>query len=90
MFDGVEELDELVVTEILEADQVGQGWDKSQINQGSLGCRGFLRPVGSVEWEDVRRNVAIVIVFDYSWGQRRGGGGGGRGRGVLDWLDVVQ
>ena len=90
MFDGVEELDELVATEILKADRVGRGWDKGQIDRGSLGCRGFLRSVGSVGWEDVGQNVTIVVVFGYSWGRRRGGGGGGRGSGVFDWLDVVQ
>ncbi len=79
VFDRVEELDGLVATEILEADQVGRGWDKGQIDRGSLGCRGFLRPVGNVSWEDVERNVAIVVVFDYSWGRRRSGGGGGCG-----------
>ena len=90
MFDGVEELDELVATEILEADQVGRGWDKVQTDWGSLGHRWFLWPVGSVGWKDVGRNVAVVVIFDYSWGQRGGGGGGGCGSGVLDWLDVVQ
>jgi len=90
VFDGVEELDELVATEILKADQVDQGWDKGQIDGGSLGCRGVLRSVGSVGWEDVGQNVTIVVVFGYSWGRRRGGGGGGRGSGVFDWLDVVQ
>ena len=90
VFVGVEELDELVPSEILEADQVGRGWDKGQIDRGSLGCRGFLWPVGSVGWEDVGRNVATIVVFNYGWGRRRGGGGGGRGSEVLDWLDVVQ
>jgi hypothetical protein len=90
VFDGVEELDELVATEILKADRVGRGWDKGQIDRRSLGRRGFLRPVGSVGWEGVGQNVAIIVVVDYSWGGRRGGGGGGRGSGVWDWLDVVQ
>ena len=90
MFDAVEELDELIATEILKTDRVGRGWDKGQIDRGSLGCRGFLRPVGSVGWEDVGQNIAVVVVCDYSWGRRRGGGGGGCGSGVLDWLDVVQ
>jgi hypothetical protein len=45
VFYGVEEMDELVATEILEADQVGWGWDKVQVNRGSLGCWWFLRPV---------------------------------------------
>ena len=77
MFYGVEELDELVATEILEADRVGQRWDKVQVNRGSLWRGWFLWPVGSIGWKDFEWNVVVVVVFDYSWGQWWGGGGGG-------------
>jgi len=59
VFDGVEKLDELIATEILKADREGRGWDYGQIDWGSLGCRGFLRPVGSVGWEDVGQSPLL-------------------------------
>ncbi len=90
VFYGIEKVDELIRTEILEADRVGRRWDKIQVDRGSLERWWFLWPVGSVGWKDFRQNVVVVIVFDYSWGRWRGGGGGRCGIGVLDRLDVVQ
>ena len=66
VFDGVEELDELVAADIIEADRVGQGWDKVQINRGSLWRWWFLRPVGRLSsiTAGVNGGVVVVVVAD--------------------------